>query len=64
MNTIDIYGEFSEYCDIIICGTYGNGFELEEVVENSFKNRREAIKSIRGWALRVGVQVDEISFND
>ena len=64
MNTIDIYGEFSEYCDIIICGTYGNGFELEEVVENSFKNRREAIKSIKDWALRVGAELDEISFND
>jgi len=61
-NSIDVYGSFSECCDISVAGTYKNGWEFEDIVDNSFLSRKEALKSIKDWAKREQVGLDEICF--
>jgi hypothetical protein len=60
---MEVYGKFSVDCDIHVAGWYGNGVVLDDVVDNHFKTRYEALQSIRDWALRVGAEVDEVSFD-
>ena len=58
-----VFGDWSEEGDIWVTGTYGNGSEMESIVDNEFGGKREAVKSILKWAERVGAQVDEIIFD-
>jgi len=60
---MDIYGKFSVDCDILVAGWYGNGMVLEDVVDNQFSTKHEALQSIKAWAIRVGAEVDEVSFD-
>lgn len=54
--SISVYGKFSEGCDIVVVG-YINGFELDDVVDNSFTSRKEAIDSIKQWAKNNNAQI-------
>ena len=60
--SISVYGKFSESCDIVIVG-FINGFELDDVVDNSFTTRKEAIDSIKQWAKKNNAQIEEICFS-
>ena len=59
----DIYGSFSPDCDILIAGWYEGGVVLEDVIDNSFSTRYEALQSIKYWAIRVGAEIEEITFD-
>lgn len=59
---MDVYGSFKKDCDIYIAGEC-NGFIIDDVIDNSFSTRYEALRSIKDWAEKDGVEVYEISFD-